>query len=92
MAFRLAYRSVSVRAETSRALVDMGEHRSPKKDPDRMAPAASTGDSPMAVAMVMQMVPTVAAVPKEVPVRKDMAVHRRKASRGKAAGEISPAA
>ena len=81
-----------MRADTSRALVDMGEHRSPKKDPDRMDPAESTGLSPMVLAMVMQMAPMVAAVPKEVPVRKDIPAHRRKASRGKTAGEMSPAA
>ena len=40
--------SVPVSSATSRALVDTGEHRSPKKMPDKMAPPVKNSLTPMA--------------------------------------------
>ena len=64
--------SVFVRSATSSALVDTGEHLSPKNTPERIAPPASIGFIPIASDIVMHMTPTVAALPNDVPVRKDM--------------------
>ena len=79
-------RSVPVSSLTSRALVDTGEHRSPKNTPDRTAPPTSTGFSPMAPEMLMQITPMVAAVPKAVPVRTDTPQFIKKAKSRKAEG------
>ena len=55
----------------------MGEQRSPKKLPERMAPPVRAGFRPAALDMSIQMTPMVLAVPKEVPVRKDIREHSR---------------
>ena len=77
---------------TSRALEDMGEHRSPKNTPDRMAPPSKGAGRPAARPSIMQIKPMVLAVPKEVPVRKDIRLQSRKAQRAKAPGWIHPTA
>ena len=84
--------SVLVRLHISWALDDMGEQRSPKKLPERMAPPVRRGLRPAALEMSIQMTPMVLAVPKEVPVRKDMAEHRRKVQSTKYLGFIRPTA
>lgn len=61
----------------SSALVDTGEQRSPKKAPDKTAPPASTGDTPMEAAAVMHTAPIVAAAPKDVPMSADTALSSR---------------
>ena len=61
----------------SSALVDTGEQRSPKKTPDKTAPPASTGDTPMEAAAVMHTAPIVAAAPKDVPMSADTALVSR---------------
>lgn len=61
----------------SSALVDTGEQRSPKKAPDKTAPPASTGDTPMEAAAVMHTAPIVAAAPKDVPMSADTALASR---------------
>ena len=63
---------VFVRSATRRALVDTGEHRSPKNMPERIAPPESMGFTSMAFAIVIHITPVVAAVPKDVPVRKEI--------------------
>ena len=69
---------VFVRSATKSALVDTGEHLSPKKMPESIAPPENTGFTPMAFASVMQMTPMVAAVPKEVPVKNEISEFIRK--------------
>ena len=66
--------------------MDTGEQRSPKNTPDSTAPPASTGLNPMAWAMLMQITPIVAAVPKAVPVRTDTPQFIQKAKSTKAEG------
>lgn len=83
---------VSVIAATSRALVDTGEQRSPKKTPERIAPPVSTGETSMAVPIAAQMTPIVAAVPKEVPVRTEITQLSRKVISRKIEGRIRSAA
>ena len=81
--------SVFVTSATSSALVDIGEQRSPKKLPDRMAPPSSAGSVPIPPPIIMQITPTVAAVPREVPVRTDTSAHSRKEARSSSDGENS---
>ena len=81
--------SVQVSVETSSALVETGEHRSPKKTPERIEPPVKTGLIPSAEAIVAQTTPIVAAVPNEVPVKKDMAQLSRNVIRRKMEGRIS---
>ena len=57
--------------------MDTGEQRSPKKTPDKTAPPASTGDTPMEAAAVMHTAPIVAAAPKDVPMSADTALVSR---------------
>ena len=76
----LRYISVCVSSETRSALVETGEHLSPKYEPPKTAPPIITGSMPNDFAIVMQMTPIVADVPKAVPVKKDIAQHRRKVS------------
>ena len=71
--------SVLVSSATKRALVETGEQRSPKKTPDKTAPPTRSMGMFMAAAIVVQITPMVAAVPKAVPVRKETAQFRRKA-------------
>ena len=71
MARMLSKMLVWVSSATSRALVDTGEHRSPKNTPESTAPPISTRGTPMAVPSVAQMTPMVAAAPKAVPVRTE---------------------
>ena len=92
IARKLPGRSVRVRVLTSRALVDMGEQRSPKYAPASTAPPASSSFAPMERAMVMHTTPMVAEVPNDVPVRNDMRPHSRKMASGAAAGTTSGAA
>ena len=68
---------VRVSVATSRALVETGEQRSPKYAPDRTAPPVNTAGTPASLATKAQMVPMVAAVPNDVPVRNDMSEHKR---------------
>ena len=68
---------VPVNVATSSELVETGEHRSPKYDPERTAPPVSKMGTPALVAMNAQIVPMVTAVPNEVPVRNDMRQHSR---------------
>ncbi len=70
----------------------MGEQRSPKYAPASTAPPASSSFAPIEAAIVMHTTPMVAAVPNDVPVRKDIRPHRRKMARGAAAGTTSGAA
>ena len=71
--FKFLYKSVFVRVATSSADVDMGEDLSPKKHPDKIAPPLIIGLKPMAFDMDMEIMPAVDAVPKLVPVKKEMA-------------------
>ena len=71
-------RSVFVSSLTRIALVETGEQRSPKKIPARIAPPVYIEGIPLLSAMVIQITPMVAALPKEVPVRKETRQHRRK--------------
>ena len=82
------FTSVFVRSETRSALVETGEHLSPKNTPDSTAPPASTGLIPMDSAIVMDITPTVAALPKEVPVRKDIRQLIRKTAPRNHSGRI----
>ena len=80
---------VWVSSETSRALVETGEQRSPKNTPDSTAPPTSTRSTSMVAAMVAQMTPMVAAVPKAVPVRMDTRQLSRKAITRNREGRMS---
>ena len=83
------YISVWVTSATSRVLVDTGEHRSPKKAPDIAAPPARARLISIVWAMAIQMAPIVAAVPKEVPIRKDTRLFNKKVSSKNTEGVIS---
>ena len=63
---------VFVRSATRSALVETGEHLSPKNMPESTAPPESIGLMPMAFAIVIQITPIVAALPNDVPVRKEI--------------------
>ena len=63
--------AVPVSSATSSALVETGLQRSPKNTPDSTAPPTRVISSPMPAAMVEQITPMVAAVPKAVPVSTD---------------------
>ena len=65
---RLSKSFVPVMSAISMALVDSGEHRSPTKIPDKIAPPVIHGLMPMVLAMVMQTTPIVAEVPKVLDV------------------------
>ena len=67
--------------QTSWAREDIGEHRSPKKPPERIAPPRSSGLTPAVCPTSIQITPMVLNVPKEVPVRKDMTEHSKKVQR-----------
>ena len=88
ISFILLYRFVPVTSETSRALVETGEHLSPQNTPDNIAPPITTGSILNASPMVIQIEPIVAAVPKAVPVRNDRAQLSRNAITGKNWGTI----
>lgn len=62
-----------VRVATKRADVDIGDDLSPKKQPDKIAPPQTTGLKFMALEIDMEIIPAVDAVPKLVPVKKEMA-------------------
>ena len=62
---------------TRRALVDTGEHLSPKYTPQIIAPPIGSGDRPMDTATLIQIVPIVAEVPKAVPVSTETIQFRR---------------
>ena len=81
--------SVLVMVLTKRALVETGEQRSPYKAPARMAPPVQKILISMAEAMLAQITPIVAAVPKEVPVRVETTAHRINVSNIKTDGWIS---
>ena len=87
MRWTLSKTLVLVSVATSAALDDMGEQRSPKKLPERMAPPMRAGLTPMAVPMAMQMTPMVAAVPNELPMSIDMPQHKRKVAGTRVVGE-----
>ncbi len=84
-----SYISVRVTSDTRRVLVDTGEQLSPKKAPDIIALPAITGLTPIVWAMAIQIAPIVAAVPKDVPIRKDTKQFNKKARRIKIEGVIS---
>jgi hypothetical protein len=73
---------------TSNALVDTGEHLSPKKAPDNTAPPVSIGLTPIVEPMEAQITPIVAEVPNDVPVRTESPLLRRKVIRRKMDGLI----
>ena len=79
-------RFVLVKPATNKALVDIGEQRSPKYMPEREAPPSRAGSIPMILPIVMQMTPIVAIVPKDVPVRNDTKQFRRKVMSKKTLG------
>ena len=79
---------VPVSEQTNIALEDIGEQRSPKKIPDNMAPAVSSGFNPAAFEIIMQITPMVLLVPKEVPVKNDIIQHKRKVHNTKYLGLI----
>ena len=81
---------VWVSVATSRTLVDTGEHRSPKYDPDRTAPPVNTTGTPASLATKAQMVPMVTAVPNDVPVRNDMSEHKRNVAKRMIGPEHAP--
>ena len=62
-----------VRVATKRADVDIGDDLSPKKQPDKIAPPQITGLKFMALEIDIEIIPAVDAVPKLVPVKKEMA-------------------
>ena len=67
----LSNRFVSVTEATRIALLESGEHLSPKKQPEITAPPLITGLTPAVPAIVILITPIVAAVPNEVPVIKE---------------------
>src|SRR5574344_1140275 len=84
--------SVSVKVQVSSALVDIGEQRSPKKAPPKIAPPRYTGLMPITLPMLMVITSMVAAVPKEVPVSRDNRQLSKKVMTKKAPGWIKPPA
>lgn len=82
---------VWVSSETSSALVDTGEHRSPKNTPERIAPPVRISLHPIAFCHAQQITPMVAAVPNAVPVRTDTRQFKRNAIKIITDGFISPA-
>ena len=90
--FRLSNRSVWVSSLISRALEDTGAARSPTNTPDSMAPPASTGSTPMAAAMVMEMAPMVADTPKAEPMSMDTPAFIRKVISTTVPGRTKPEA
>ncbi len=79
---------VWVRVLTSCALVDTGEHRSPKYTPERIAPPRSAGEICMDVPSVMVMTPMVAADANDEPVNNDIRQFSRNVSRMATWGRI----
>ena len=59
---------------------DIGEQRSPKNIPERMAPLAYTAGIFILFANVIQITPIVAALPKAVPIKNDTKQHNKKVS------------
>ena len=74
---------VWVKAQTSWALDDIGDARSPKKIPESTAPPLKSGSKPSTSESIMQMTPTVPAVPKEVPVKKETTEQSKNVQRTK---------
>ena len=70
--------SVSVNSLIKCAPDDIGEQRSPKNIPERMAPPAYTAGIFILFANVIQIMPIVAALPKAVPIRNDTKQHSKK--------------
>ena len=87
--FMLVKISVFVSSETSNALVETGEQRSPKRTPESIAPPAITGFMFIEYAIVMQMTPIVAAEPKDVPIRNETPQQRRNVISTKTLGFMS---
>ena len=85
----LSKKSVFVMSAISSALVDTGEHLSPKKIPDITAPPVSTGESPSAFPAVIEITPMVAALPNDVPVRNDTSELMMNAAGRNQEGEIA---
>jgi hypothetical protein len=83
-------RFVLVSSLTKSALVDIGEQRSPKKTPERMAPPRKAGSKPIAFPIAIVMTPMVAADPKAVPVKKETKQFKRNVITRKKEGSISP--
>ena len=77
---------------TRSALVETGEHLSPKYTPDNIAPPVKRGSTFITAPIEAQITPIVAAVPKEVPVNMDIPLFSRKTIRRKTDGRISFAA
>ncbi len=80
---------VFVIVATRSALVETGEHLSPKYAPATMAPPVSKGETPRVCAIVLHITPIVAAVPKAVPVRKDKRQLSKKVISKNIDGEIN---
>jgi len=74
---------------TRSALVDTGEHLSPKNMPDNTAPPVKTGLTFIAAPKDAQITPIVAALPKDVPVSIDIPLFNKKVIRRKTDGWIS---
>ena len=67
--------SVLVSSQIRFAPDDIGEQRSPKKMPERIAPPVYITGMRILLAKVMQITPIVAALPKAVPIRNDTTQH-----------------
>ena len=63
--------SVLVSSDIRSALVETGEHLSPKSEPASIAPPTITGFIPIDFAIVIHITPIVAEVPKDVPIRNE---------------------
>ena len=82
---------VPVSSLTRRALVETGEHRSPKRTPESIAPPVRMGFAPIVIPIVTQITPIVAAEPKDVPIRNETRQHRAKVIKIKDFGLIKSA-
>ena len=79
---------VRVRVQVKSALVDIGEQRSPKKAPPKIAPPRYTGLIPITLPILIVITPMVAAVPKEVQVKSESRQFKRNVITKKAPGLI----
>ena len=75
---RFLKRFVLVSELIRRALVLIGEHRSPQNAPEITAPPEIRIGMPILLAIVIHITPIVADVPKAVPVRNETKAHSKK--------------
>ena len=87
--FILTNKSVLVSVLTRIALVDIGEHLSPKYEPARTAPPVRRVFISIACPIVAHITPIVAAVPNAVPVSTETKQHRINAATRNTDGVIS---